>query len=183
MDVFEAIKERRSVRVFKTDPVPDEHLEQNLEAARYAPTAGNNQPWRFLVVRERDSLQKLQSKLEQWVKKQIEDRVAEPETQEEQIKAIVATLEKIFAAPVFIFIFVDAKLYPELVVYDGALAAENLMLAARALGYGTCFMTTFFPEDVVKKHFDIPQEFLRLICTVPVGHPVEWMPAPPKKYS
>ncbi|MDI9644852.1 MAG: nitroreductase family protein, partial [Candidatus Verstraetearchaeota archaeon] len=50
MDVLEAIKSRRSVRRYKEDPVPSELVERILDAARWAPTGGNIQPWRFIVV-------------------------------------------------------------------------------------------------------------------------------------
>ena len=52
VDLFDLIKTRRSVRKFKPDPIPEEHVIQMLEAARLAPTAGNQQPWKFLVIRD-----------------------------------------------------------------------------------------------------------------------------------
>jgi nitroreductase len=180
MDILQVIKDRRSVRAFRPDPVPDEHLETMLDAARYAPTAGNRQPWCFLVVRERANLERLRPKLEQHMRERIEATEEEPTAQIERLHAASVYVEEIFAAPLFIFIFVDTSAYPELVAYDGALAAGNLMLAARALGYATCFQTTFFPEEVVHDHFGVPRRF-RFICAVPVGRPVEWPPTPPKK--
>lgn len=178
--VLEVIRERRSVRAFRPDPVPDEHLEIILDAARHAPTANNDQPWCFHVVRERDNLERLRLTLEEWIRERVEAIESDPEAQGERLRLAIAYLENIFAAPVFIFIFVDTSVYPELVVYDGALAAGNLMLAARALDYGTCFQTTFFPEDVLRDHFGLPEKS-RLICAVPLGRPVAWPPRPPKK--
>ncbi len=63
---------------------------------------------------------------------------------------------------------------------DGALAAENLMLAARALGYGTGFFTTFFPEARMKAFFQIPDRY-KLVCFTPIGVPEEWPTTPEKK--
>ena len=54
MDVFEAVKKRRSVRSFKGDPFPEEILFQLLEAACLAPTAGNVQPWKFYIVKNKE---------------------------------------------------------------------------------------------------------------------------------
>lgn len=179
-EVLNVIKERRSVRVFRPDAVPDEHLELILDAARCAPTANNNQPWYFLIVRERDNLERLKSRLERWIRQRIEAVEADSEVRAERLEGAIAYLAGILAAPLLVFIFVDTSEFPELVAYDGALAAQNLMLAARTLGYGTCFQTTFFPEDVVRRHFGVPEKF-RLICAVPVGRPVEWPSAPPKK--
>ncbi|TRO50072.1 nitroreductase, partial [Candidatus Bathyarchaeota archaeon] len=59
MNIFDAIKTRRSVRKYKPEPVLDEHLKQILEAARLAPSAGNKQPWRFVVVRDPELRRKL----------------------------------------------------------------------------------------------------------------------------
>ena len=52
MDVFKAIKGRRSVRAFTDEPVSEEEINQLLDAARWAPSAGNIQPWEFIVVRD-----------------------------------------------------------------------------------------------------------------------------------
>lgn len=180
MDVFEAIKNRRSVRQYKSNNIPDEHLLQMLDAARNAPTAGNEQPWRFLVVRERENLTELRRRLEAWIWQKIEASNSQLDSQAARLGETLKYLNGILAAPLIIFLFVDTRKYPDLVVYDGALAAGNLMLAARALGYGTCFQTTLFPEEIVSDHFDVPEDY-RLICVIPVGHPIDWPPAPPKK--
>jgi nitroreductase len=177
IDIFLAIKNRRSVRQFKPDPITDEHLELILDAARYAPSGGNNQPWCFLVVRERENLVRLQRKLEVWMRERIRTTGLDPAIQAE---SAITCLAGIFTAPLMIYIFVDTSVYPKLVAYDGTLAAGNLMLAARALGYGTCFQTTFFPEEIIYEHFGVP-EYLYLICAIPVGLPVEWPPIPLKK--
>jgi nitroreductase len=52
MDVFEAIRGRRSIRKYRQEPIPDDKLEMIFEAARLAPSAANRQPWRFIVVRD-----------------------------------------------------------------------------------------------------------------------------------
>ena len=52
MDVFNAIKNRRSVRKYKKEPVEDEKIQKCLEAARWAPSASNKQPWHFIVVKK-----------------------------------------------------------------------------------------------------------------------------------
>lgn len=155
MDLFEAIRGRRSVREFLPDKVPEAHLELILDMARYAPTAGNAQPWKFLTVRERASKAALREKIEEhFAGKEQFHRFA----------------ERILAAPVLIFVFVDASRYPDLVGYDGAMAVQNMMLAAHALGFGTSFQTTLFPEELVKEHFSVPEHY-RFICAVPLGRP------------
>jgi len=61
MDVFECIVSRRSIRSFKDEPVPDEALERILEAARWAPSAVNRQPWHFIVIKNRETLRRIAS--------------------------------------------------------------------------------------------------------------------------
>ena len=56
LTVGEAIRQRRSIRSFRPDPIPEEHISEMLEAARLAPSGGNSQPWRFLVVTDTDCL-------------------------------------------------------------------------------------------------------------------------------
>ena len=63
---------------------------------------------------------------------------------------------------------------------DGPLAVAMLMIAARALGYGTGFYTTYFPEARMREFFGIPERY-NLVCFTPIGVPVEWPPVPPKK--
>ena len=55
MDVFEAIKGRRSIRRFKKDPVPDELILKVIDAARWAPSSKNKQPWEFIVIRDEET--------------------------------------------------------------------------------------------------------------------------------
>lgn len=173
------IKSRRSVRTFRSDAVPEGHLRLILEAARCAPTAGNEQSWRFLVVREKSNIERLRAGLVAWNKKRFDELCPESERREERLKEITAQLDKTLSTPVLVFVFVDTSKHPDLVGYDGALAVENMMLMARALGYGSCFMTSFFPERVVREAFHIP-EGLRFVCAVPIGRPTEW-PSPPEK--
>ena len=179
-DIFDTIRNRRSVRRFKPDPVSDEHLELILDAARYAPSAGNNQPWSFLILRERSNLGRLYQKVEAWTRERMRAIEPDPMRQADRLDAALTHIESIFAAPVLICLFVDTGDHPEFAFYDGVLAAGHLMLAARSLGYGTSFQTTFFSEEVINEHFAVPAH-LRLICTIPLGIPVEWPPMPQKK--
>ncbi len=84
------------------------------------------------------------------------------------------------SAPVYILIFVDTTAYPEYALYDSCLAVENLMIMARAAGYGTGFFTTYFPENVIKKFVNAPQN-LKFICATPIGIPERWPETPSKK--
>jgi nitroreductase/ketosteroid isomerase-like protein len=180
--LFDTIKNRRTVRKFKSAPIPEEHILKILDAARLAPTAGNQQPWKFLVIQNRKTLAALQKEALSWYLDlyRLKKRPAEAELTQ-ATESVKKTLENVLSAPVYIAVLVDSRAqYADYVLYDGTLAAGNLMIAARALGYGTGFFTSFFPEDRMKEFFNIPDQY-RLICLTPVGIPEEWPQAPPKK--
>ncbi|MBN1363184.1 MAG: nitroreductase family protein [Syntrophaceae bacterium] len=180
--LFDILENRRTVRNFKSIPVPREHIMKILEAAHSAPTAGNQQPWKFLVIEDREKLNRLKEEALSWYldspsNHKIQDRRG-PEPSKNAIEAI---LENLLSAPVYIAVLVDSGAkYPDYIIYDGTLAAGYLMIAARALGYGTGFYTTFFPEDRMKKFFNIPDQY-KLICFTPIGVPVEWPEKTAKK--
>ncbi len=179
--VFETIRNRRTVREFQTTPVPEEDIRKILDAARYAPTAGNVQPWKFVVIKDKARLDSLKNILQaNW-----EQRVnSSPELDGEKKKSYIEggknAIEGVMTAPVYIMVFVDTTIYPQYALYDGCLAVENLMLCARALGYGSGFFTTYFPEEFVKSFVNAPDN-LKFICATPIGIPREWPQMPPKK--
>jgi len=152
VDVIEAIKKRRSIRKFKEMPVPDEILKEILECARLAPSAGNRQPWVFVVVRD----QTLKEKLVQAAGNQV----------------------FLAQAPVVIVVCGDAEVsgarYEDrgrtlYVIQDTAAAVTNIMLSATSFGLGTCWVGAF-RESLVRDALDLPSN-LRPLAMVPVGYP------------
>jgi len=180
--LFDMIKTRRTVRRFKPTPVPKEHILKILDAARLAATAGNQQPWRFLVIQDRTRLAQLQKEAVSWYLEEY--KIKRNPTEEQLSKArnrLEEVMENVLSAPVYVAVLVDSQAqYPDYILYDGTLAAGNLMIAARALGYGTGFFTSFFPDAKMKEFFRIPEQY-RLICFTPIGVPYEWPDTPPKK--
>jgi nitroreductase len=149
MDTLQAIFARRSIRKYKDAPIPDEHLNQILEAARQAPSAGNRQPWHFIVVRD-------------------------PEQRRRVANACNSQMWMADAACIIVALGlpqVSPKWYP----VDVAIAVENLVLAARSLGYGTCWVGAFDPAEL-KRVCGIPDEAEVVICT-PLGVPDADSPA------
>ena len=185
LTIFDVIKKRRSVRSFKSTPVPEEHITKILDSARLAPTGGNAQQWKFLVIQDRKKLSELQEEcisrtLERYKKREDFD----PNTLDTRREKAKTYYENYLSAPVYIIVLVDNSKGPKYTnrysMKDGSLAAGYLMLAARALGYGTVFCTDSISEELTQKIFNIPEHYTR-ICITPVGVPESWPESPPKK--
>lgn len=143
MDARECLMTRRSVRKYRTDPIPREVLERIMEAAVAAPSAINLQHWYFVVVRspgEMDALRDIMFRVVERFSPVLAERFRNhPETQRET-KHFLATLG---GAPVCVLAFFLKDSYPD---RDGAMqsvsaAVENLLLAAWAEGLGSCWMS------------------------------------------
>jgi len=145
MEVLQAIKTRRSIRKYKKDPVPQEELEKVLDAGRWAPSASNLQPWKFIVI----------SDLE------VKERVAKS----------LAWGIFLAEAPMGIAVVADpgASSHP---VEDGSIAAYSMLLAAHAVGLGGCWLNPSTSEEEVKEILGIPKEH-RLISVISIGYPAE----------
>ncbi len=180
--LFDTMENRRTVRAFKPDSVPEEHILRILDAARYAPTSGNQQPWKFLVVRDRARLDSLKIAALDWYMNDYKDLWRPSDEDLARVRTIIeGTLRDNLSAPVYVAVLVDSLAkYPDFVTYDGTMAAAYIMIAARSLGYGTGFYTSLFPEEEMKRFFDIPDQY-KLICFTPIGIPTEWPETPEKK--
>lgn len=154
MDIYEAIKTRRSIREFQERPVEEEKIRKILEAAVQAPSAGNTQEWRFMVIKN-------------------------PNLKSQISKAALGQ-NFIAKAPIVIVICADLKeiemaygrrgveLYSLL---DCGIVAQNLMLSARAEGLGTCPVGAF-DEKEIKRTLSLPENF-RPVLIIPLGYPAE----------
>jgi len=180
--LFEMFKNRRSTRKFKPTPIPQEHIIKILDMARTAPTSGNQQPWKFLVVQDRDKLDRLRDEIVEMSLERVKKQKGFDPSKLDSIKA--RTMERVgnyLSAPVYVVVLTDKNSqYPSYNVKDGSLAAGYLILAARALGYGTVFITDALPPNLVKKAFEIPDNFAQ-ICITPIGVPEDWPDPPAKK--
>ncbi len=146
MDFFEVIRKRNSVRHFTNDPVKDDDLRAMLEAARWAPSPENEQPWHFLVIRERQTIDNLRDMVNALLDAQIQ--AAEDKARKKVLKNRRFGAVNVFDAPVVIVAL--SRPYPNRdpenqPVFNQGLqgvsaAIENLHLAAAALGYGGCWV-------------------------------------------
>lgn len=180
--LLDIIKQRRTVRKYKSTPIPKEHILKILDAARFAPTAGNQQPWKFLVIQNKKKLNQLKNEAIAWYLETFKNRrKPDPKELASTQETIRKILENVLSAPVYVNVLVDSRAtYSNYILHDGVLAAGYLMIAARALGYGTGFFTSFFPEEKIKEFFKIPDQY-KLICFTPIGVPEKWPDTPPKK--
>ncbi|RLI30265.1 MAG: nitroreductase family protein [Candidatus Hecatellales archaeon] len=154
MEVFEAIYGRRSIRSFRREPIPKEYLTKILDAARWAPSAGNVQPWEFIVVTDGKLKEALaRAALNQYF------------TAEAPVAIVVcADLEKAYQS----YGVRGETLY---CLQDTAAAVQNMLLAAYALGLGSCWVGAF-NEEAVSRILGIPEGY-RPVAIVPLGFPAE----------
>jgi nitroreductase len=172
MPLGEAMLTQRAIRRLKSDPIDDADLEIILNAARRAPSGGNLQPWRFVVVRDADLKEKLaEYYVESWWHRRRSQGITRPEHVPKGNSSGQAAL----------YFTTDAGHYsraPVLIVVcnvsraDNVMTAcQNLMLAARALGIGSV-PTTLHAQvmERVYKLLDIPPELDFHLC-IPLGYP------------
>jgi nitroreductase len=173
MDLFEAIKTRRSVRKYTDKAVEDQKLQAVLEAVRMAPSWANYQCWRMIVVKDRAAREQM-SELSY-----VESFFAP--------KGYKANPSKkaLIEAPVVIVLCADPAQSGVLwgqnyYLTDAGIAAQNLMLAARAQGLGTVFVGVY-DEESLKKMLNVPAS-IRIVGLIPVGYPAEEKKeGPPRK--
>ena len=178
---------RQTVRKYKSDPVPEEHIKQILDAARRAPCCMNQQAWKFLVVRDpakiaamkKATLDLIGKRYEEYIAKQPAEKAAELALQKARS---VTFASNYFTAPCYVAVLVDrqAPCSGYALGHDGPIAAGYLMLAARAFGYGTAYLTDGIPEEVARKVLAIPDRYHR-VCVTPIGIPDGWPKAAYKR--
>lgn len=145
MDALEAIKTRRSVRLYQDKPIPKKVLEDIIDCARLAPTAMNRQPWEFVVVTEKETRQ----------------RIADLTDYGKHI-AQAAACVAVFCE--------DTKYFLE----DGAAATQNILLAAWAHGVGSCWIAgdkKAYAEDICRL-LGLPEN-CKLVSLIPLGYPAD----------
>jgi nitroreductase len=156
--VLALLKGRRSIRRYHPDPVPDEMIEQLLEAGQWAPSASNRQPWQFIVVRDEAIL------------KQVAQHAA----------YYFIRWAHVEEAPLLIVLCGDARnrIYRQFLHEDIGLAGSQIMLQAHALGLGTCWIGGL-DRKAIGDTLKVP-EYLDIVGLLTVGFPAE-DPEPPAR--
>ena len=192
MDVLEVIKSRRSIRVFEKKVPPKEIIKECLEAATWAPSATNQQPWEFIVLTGKE-LEKIGDIIQENFAQRMQGRDPYGDVQEpckKRQQQIINTLMEIalkenvnpnevfekslrfFEAPVGVY-FVTYKREDDQYLLSTAAALENFLLAVQAKGLGTCWLTvTVICQEDIKKHLGITED-KKLLGGVAVGYPAK----------
>jgi len=148
MELWEAIRKRRSIRKYKDKPVEEEKLNRVLEAGRLAPSAGNRQEWKYIVVRDKATRQKL-----------AEAAHGQQFVAEAGVCLVCCGVE---AEHVMSCGQASYSI-------DVAISVDHITLAAAAEGLGTCWIGAF-NEAPVKKLLGIPDK-VRVVALLPLGYP------------
>lgn len=153
------LRSRRSIRRYRPDPVPDEMLEQVLEAGRWAPSASNRQPWVFVVVRDPE------------VRRLVAQNAA----------YYFIRWAHVSDAPVIIALCGDARnrIYRQFLHEDIGLAGAQMMLQAAALGLGTCWVGGL-DRKAIARILKLPEGF-EVVGLLTLGFPAEDPPPPGRK--
>ena len=151
--VLKTIRERRSNSRFEPTQIDDEQMKLILEAGRWAPSWANTQPWRFIVINDKETKEKIRN----------------------EVKTVLNL--SVREAPFCIVVCVDTKKDPAHFVEDGAAATQNMALAAHSIGLGTSWIGIFSIRDEkksserrIKKILNVPDQW-RIISILPVGVP------------
>jgi nitroreductase len=148
------IYDRRSIRKYKTDAIDEKSIRQIVEAAMFAPTARNLQPWHFIIVDDRSILNKIMG-----------------------IHPYVSMLEN---APIAIVVCGDTSISQDYYQIDCAAATQNMLLAAKELGLGSCWCGIYPREERIElfeKLFEL-SENIKPFSLVIIGVPDEQKPRP-----
>ncbi|MEN4017157.1 MAG: nitroreductase family protein [Methanobacterium sp.] len=162
MELFDAIMNRRSIRKFKDEVLEDELIEKIVEAGIWAPSAGDLESWDAVIVKDEQT----------------------------KVQIAVAAYVQEFAAKAPVLIVICANMANSGAIYgkrgrelyciqDASCAAQNMMLAAYALGLGTTWIGAFKEEDVADL-LQLPSH-VRPVALIPIGYPDEEPEAPPRR--
>lgn len=147
MDVLDVIRTRRSIRRYTAGLVSEEDINRILEAGRWAPSASNNQPWKFIVLRSPE------------VRKKLAATLAWGKFLSQAVLGIAVVIDETASTHA---------------VEDGAAATQNMLLESHSLGLGACWIGTYGSphEASAKKVLNVPEDE-RLLSVIAIGRPAE----------
>jgi len=163
------LRSRRSVRRFRPDPIDPALVRGLLEAARWAPSPHNRQPWRFVVLQEADNRQRLAQAMGERLRAERLADGADPQAVQADVSRSYA---RITGAPLAVLLCMTLEQmdrYPDarrsraerrMAVQGVAMAGQNLLLAAHAAGLGACWICApLFAPEVVRQVLELPEDW------------------------
>jgi nitroreductase len=200
-DILDVLVSRKSIRRYKPDPVPEEMIDKILEAARWAPTGENYQPWRFIVIRDPETKNKIGdlarlgsgSRMTTWYcLGEMQERftkIKDPVKRAEVLRFMYSGEVSEFAkhAPLVIAVIGTLMEGSVDVPYDLSAAIENILLEAHSLGLGACWVhgpvASTRDAKKFKEILDIPTGMgeYKVIAYVAIGFPKEQRKPPRPK--
>ncbi|TFF93196.1 MAG: nitroreductase family protein [Promethearchaeota archaeon] len=191
--VEKVLYERRSIRSYKKEPLPDSMIKRILEAGRFAPSAGNAQPWKFVVINSKDIIEEMEKDAEavarffmklldysdSKLKKPLAKLMIRMKKNDLHIvpfgvlKQIADGYVKVFhGAPTIILLFADTRGVGTPPI-DIGIAGQNMVLTAHSLGAATCWIGLFnllMYKRKWKRFFGVEKPF-ELMSTLALGYP------------
>lgn len=190
MEFFEAVTTLRAIRRLKPDPVPEAALRQIMDAAICAPSGGNRQGWRFVVIRDAATRARMGELYRECFAELMkvpyyrDAAAAPPDSPEARVVASARHLgEHLGEAPVLIVACITTDGTPPTLTTGASIypAVQNILLAARTLGLGSCLTTIHrFRDRQVKALLGIPPE-VETAALIPIGYPLRNFGRPPRR--
>ncbi len=180
--VYASLFKRRSVRRYRGEPVPHEHIEAVLEAAIWAPSAHNRQPWRFAVVETQAQKEQLAQAMGARLRDDLQSDGMSPELIEVDAGRSYSRITNAPSVIALCLSMVDMDVYTDdkrshneyiMAVQSVAMAGQNILLAAHDIGLSACWMCApLFCPDVVKDALILPDDW-QPQALLTMGYPAE----------
>lgn len=167
--LFDLMRTRRSIRRYRPDPISRETIKRLLEAAVWAPSAHNRQPWRFAVITASDVKKRLATAMGDRLRA---DRTHDSDPSDAVERDVQRSYNRITNAPVLIVVclsLIDMDQYPDsrraaaeriMAIQSVSMASQDLLLMAHALGLGACWMCApLFCQDTVREALSLPKDW------------------------
>jgi nitroreductase len=183
-EFLNTIRMRRSVRVYRSGELTEEQLNMILDAARWAPSGANSQPWEFVVTRDKNKMKRVRKVYsEEWNQRKLEDPVRYKGLKKDYV-GDVSALVLVCGDPRTMRVYLTTRQpgdREKLFQASVANAVEHMMLMAAGLGLGTVWVSVRKEvEAELRELFQVPRP-LRLLWVVPIGHARNWPKPKPRR--